>query len=60
MTRQRNSSKKKEQEVIGRDLINTDASKMPEAEFKTKIMRILVGLKKSKEDTRVSFTTDIK
>ena len=47
MTRQRNLPQKKEQkEVMARNLINTDISKMSEAEFKTTIIRILAGLEK--------------
>ena len=48
MTRWGNSSQKKEQEVevIVRDLINIDISKISELEFKTTIIRILAGLEK--------------
>ena len=54
MTKQRNSLQKKEQEeMMARDLINKDISKMVELEFKT-IIRILAGHEKSIEDTRES------
>ena len=38
----------------------TNISNMPEAEFKTTIIRILAELEKSIEDTRKTLTTDIK
>ena len=43
MTRWRHSSQKEKTEVIARDLIKTDISKMSEPEFET-IIRILAGL----------------
>ena len=48
MTRWKNSPQKKEQEeVMARELINTDMSKKSELEFKTTIIRILAGLRKA-------------
>ena len=59
MTRQRSSSQKKEQEeVMARDLIQTDMSKIPEPEFKT-IIWVSAGLEESIEDTRESLTAEI-
>lgn len=50
MTRWRNSPQKKEQkEMIARDLINADPSKMSERELKA-IIRIIAGLEKSIEE----------
>ena len=60
MPRGKNSSQKKEEKVIARDLIKTDISNMTDPIFKTKIIRILAGLKKSIEDTRESFPAEIK
>lgn len=61
MLRWRNSSQTKEQEkVTARDLIETDISNMPEPEFKTKILKMLVGFEKNTEDTRESLTTELK
>ena len=45
MTKQRNSSQKKEhEETTARDLTNTAASKMSEPEFRITIIRILAGV----------------
>ena len=61
MLRQRRSSQRKEQEKVkARDLTKTDVSNMPDTEYKTTIIRILFGLKKSIEDTREYFTTEKK
>jgi len=61
MTRWRNAPQKKEQEeVMARDLINTDTSMMSEPEFKTIIIRTLAGLEKKIEDCRESLTAEIK
>lgn len=62
MTRQRNASQKKEQEVevTARDLIYTSRSKMSQLESKTSIIRILAGLSKSIEDSKKFFTAEIK
>lgn len=58
MTRLRNSPHKKEQlEVMDRDFIKTDISKVPEP---TTIIRILSGLEKRIEDTREWLTAEIK
>ena len=43
-----------------RDLIETDISNMPDPECKAAITRMLAGLEKSIEDTRVSLTTEKK
>jgi len=60
MTRWRNAPQKKEQEeVMARDLINTDISKMSETDCRT-IIRILNGLGKSIVNTRESLTREIK
>ena len=49
MTRQRNSLQKKEQEeMMVRDLIHIDISKISRLEFKTTIIRRLAGLDKKK------------
>ena len=45
---------------MARDLINTDTNKISEPEFKIIIIRILVGLEKSIEDTRESLNAEIK
>jgi len=57
MTSQKKSPQKKEQEAVltARDLINTDASKMSELEFRMTIMKILAWLEKSMEDTKEPF-----
>ena len=61
MTRERNSTQKKEQEEMkARDLIMTDTSKISELEFKIIIISILVALEKSIEYTRESLTSEIK
>jgi len=61
MTRRRNAPQKKEQEeVMARDLFNTDTSKMSEPEFKSTIIWLLAGLEKSIEDTRETHTAEIK
>ena len=61
MTRWRDSPQKKEQEkVMSRDLINTDSRKISEPEYKTITIRILAGIHKSIEDSRESFTSEIK
>ena len=60
MSRWRNSSQKKEQEVMDRDLIKTDVINMPEPEFKTRITKILGGFEKSIEDIRESISAEIK
>ena len=45
MIKQRNSPQKKEQEeMIARDLTNSDTSKMSEPEFRITIIRILSGV----------------
>ena len=47
MTKQRNSSQKKEQEEMTvKDLINTNISKMSEGEFRITIIRILPEVEK--------------
>lgn len=57
MTRWKNSAQKKElEEMLARDLINTDISKMSKLEYKTTIVRLLKGI----EDTRESLTVEIK
>ena len=60
--RWRKSPQKKEQEIdlIARDLINTDISKLSVLEFKTTIIRILAGLEKGIEKTRKSLSAEIK
>ena len=61
MPRQKNSSPKKEQEnVMPKDLIETDISNMPDPQFKTTIIRILPGIEKSIKDSRKSLITEIK
>ena len=67
MPGQRNSFQKKEQrEAMARELIKIDLSSMPEPEFKTMIikiimiMKILAGLDKSIEETREALNTEIK
>ena len=61
MTRGRNSPQKKEQEeMMARDLINTDISKRSEIQFKTTIIRILAWVEKSIEDIRESLSAEIK
>ena len=52
--------KEKLEDVMGRDLIETDISNMSEPEYKATIMSILAGLEKSIEETRENLTTDIK
>ena len=49
--RWRNSPQKKEQEIelTARDLINMDISKMPELEFKIRVIKILAGLGKKEK-----------
>ena len=50
MTKGRNSAEKKEQEeTTARDLTDTDASKVSDAEFRVTIVRILAGVQKSLE-----------
>ena len=58
MTRLRNSSQKKGQ--VARDLLKTDVNNIPKQEFRTKVIRLLTGLEKSIEDTRVTLAADIK
>ena len=52
--------KKEQEEMMARDLVNTDISKMSELEFKTMIIRILDGLSKSIEDTGETLSAEIK
>lgn len=60
MTKWRNSLQKKEQEEMTvRILINTDISKISELEFRTMIIRIVAGLKKSIESLFVE-TKEVK
>ena len=60
MLRWRNSSQQKEQEkVMPKDLIETEISTMPEADFKSTIIRIPVGSEKNIEDIREILTTEI-
>jgi len=59
MPRWRNSSQIKEK-VTARDLIETDISNMSEPEFKTKIIRTLVGLEKNRRHQEVPYHRDIK
>ena len=51
---------KEQEEMTARDLINTDIIKMSQLEFKATIIRILTGVEKSIEDTRESFSAEIK
>ena len=61
MTRWKNSPQKNEQEdMMARDLINSDISKISELEFKTMNIRILAGVEKSIEYTRESLLAEIK
>lgn len=56
MTRWKNLPQKREQEAVltTRDLISMDIYKMSELEFRIMIIKILVGLEKSREDIRES------
>ena len=57
MTKQKNSPQNKEQEeTVGRDLTNTDTSKMSEPEFRIMVIRILAGV----ENRLGSFSAEIK
>ena len=47
-----NSSKKKEENVTTRDLIETDISNMPDGEFKATIIMILTGFEERMGDFR--------
>ena len=61
MSKQKNSSQKKEQEKItARDVTETDISNMTDPEFETTSTRILVSLEKSMEDIKESLTAEIK
>ena len=61
MPRWGNLSQKKElEEVTARDPIKSDISNKPGPEFKTTTVRIPAGLEKSTEDTRESFTVEVK
>ena len=61
MTKRRNSSQKKEQEkMTTRDLINTNINKMSDLEFRTTIIKVLLGVEKSTEDTRESCSAEVK
>ena len=44
---------------MARDLTEKDVSNVPDVEFKATIIRILIGLEKSMEDSRETFTTEI-
>ena len=61
-TRWKNSPQRREQEAVltVRDLISMDVSKMSELESRIMIIKILVGLEKSIEDTRESLSGEIK
>ena len=60
MPRQEFIPKAKQGKLIARDPFKTDISNMPELEFKMTIIRNLAWLEKSIEDTRQSFTAEIK
>ena len=44
---------------MARNLTEKDVSNVPNVEFKATIIRILIGLEKSMEDSRETFTTEI-
>ena len=50
----------KKEKVMARDLIEIYINNMPDPEFKAIVIRILVGLEKSIEDTREFLTAEIK
>ena len=56
MTRKRNSPQKKEAEVIlsATDLMDIDLTKILEMEFSITMIKLLVGLEKRIQDSRIS------
>ena len=61
MTKQKNSPQKKLQEVAtANKLIKNNLSNVTENEFKTIVIKLIVGLEKSREDNRESITTEMK
>ena len=61
MMKQKNSPQKKLQEVAtANELIKNDLSNMTEREFRILVIKLISGLEKSIEDSRVSIATEIR
>ena len=61
MMKQKNSPQKKLQEVAtANKLIKSDLSNITEQEFRIIVIKLIIGLEKSIEDSRESIATEIK
>ena len=62
MTRRKNSPQKKESETVlsPTELQNLDYTSMPESQFRSTIIKLLVALEKSIKDSRDFMTTEFR